>query len=432
MDKNTVLEILKGWNYWEQNPNSGVPRDLYLEKFKKAVSTGQIIVVTGSRRSGKSYLLRQFAKSLISSGKSKNSILLVNFEDPRFIGHLDTNFLEFVYKTYLEYLNPGDKPTLFLDEIQNVANWEKWVRVMHELEKATIVVSGSNSKLLSQELATTLTGRHFDIKVFPLSFGELLNFRNYPLENDGIDRITLFREYLEFGGFPKVILGNEKNETLLSYFSDVVEKDLVKRYKIRKEEKIKSLGNFLLANVGNPVSFRALERLLDIAPVTAEKFLKYLESAFLTFTVKRFSYKVKEQEKSPRKIYSIDCGLANAVGFRFSENLGHLAENAVAIGLERKKSCTPNFDYFYWKDDRNNEVDFLVKEGLKVTNAIQVCWDFASEKIKEREIKPLLKAMKEFNLTEGAILTASSNEELTFGNKVIKVAPLDKYPIVIV
>ncbi|MFH1960867.1 MAG: AAA family ATPase, partial [Patescibacteria group bacterium] len=209
MNKNEILTILEDWNFWKKELDTGVRRDFYLQKFEDLASTKHIVVVTGARRSGKSYLLRQFAKKLISQGVPKTNILMINFEDPRFVG-LDTELLQKIYEVYLEVLNPQDKPYIFLDEIQEVKDWEKWVRSMHELNKAKIIISGSNAKLLSREFSTLLTGRHVDLTVFPLSFREFLHFKNLAVEdeldlvNKRIEVKTLLNEYLEFGSFPEV------------------------------------------------------------------------------------------------------------------------------------------------------------------------------------------------------------------------------------
>lgn len=415
MTSNELIKILGSWNFWDKDQNSGVLRPLYLEKFAKIFLLEQVIVVTGARRAGKSYLLKQFANQLFSQGYEKKDILLVNFEDPGLAGNLDVDLLEKILQTFISYQKPRQKPCLFLDEIQNVAGWEKWVRTIHEQNKANLVISGSNSKLLSQELSSLLTGRHLDITVFPLSFSEFLSFKSQNAD---------FREYLNFGGFPKVVLENEKTELLLSYFNDILERDVIKRYRIRKGEKIKSLGKFLLGNLGSPVSYRSLERSLEISQETAEKFMGYLENSFLTFLVKRFSFKTKEQERSPRKIYALDGGLANVVGFRFSENLGHLAENLVAGGLLRAKYRDQNFDFFYWKDERENEVDFLLKNGQEISEAIQVCWDFTTEKTREREIKALVRGMRVFGLKQGTILTAGEEGKIKVDDLQINISPL--------
>lgn len=432
MDKNELLKILEDWNFWKRDLETGIKRELYLKELKKMLSTDEIVAITGARRSGKSFIMRQLAKELIQEGVDKGQILIVNFEDPRFV-ELGTKLLQQIYETYLEFLNPKSRPFVFLDEVQEVKDWEKWVRATHELKKARIIISGSNSKLLSKELATLLTGRHLDLTVFPLSFREFLNFRRVYLKdeldivNKRVEIKALLREYLEFGSFPKVVLEEEKEKILLTYFDDVLNKDLIRRYKIRKPEKLKSLLKFYLSNNSSLVTFSSLEKSLGVSADTIEKFSSYFETAYLLFFLKRFSYKVKEQVKSGRKIYSLDTGLANTIGFRFSENLGKLAENLVFLKLKRECTTNQYLEFYYWKDERHREVDFVIKEGIKIKQLIQVCWNIASEETRKREINSLLKAMKWFKMEEGLILTEDYEGEEQIKRNRIEFVPLWKW-----
>ncbi|MBU4483765.1 MAG: ATP-binding protein, partial [Actinobacteria bacterium] len=307
--------------------------------------------------------------------------------------------------------------------------WEKWVRTIHELDKAKIIISGSNAKLLSRELSTLLTGRHLDLVIFPLSFKEFLKFKNVDLSkrfeivNKEIEIKRLLREYIEFGSFPEVVLGGEKNQILLNYFEDILNKDIVRRFKIRKSKELVSLAKFYLGNISSLITFSSLEKTLNISVDTVEKFSGYLEDTFILFFLKRFSYKFREQEKSPRKVYAIDVGLANTVGFRFSQNMGRLAENLVFLELKRKEMLGSNLEIYYWKDVNHREVDFLIKEDLKVRQLIQVCWEVNRPETKNREIRALLKAMKEFNLEEGLIITDDYKAEENIKGKKINYIP---------
>lgn len=429
MQKNEIISILEDWNLWRKKIYSGIKRDYYLDKIKRLAKTDHIITITGARRSGKSFIMKQFAKHLTETGIKNNNILIINFEDPRFT-ELNSKSLQEIYEAYLEFLNPKEKTYIFLDEIQEVREWEKWVRMMHELRKAKIIISGSNAKLLSKELSTLLTGRHLDITVFPLSFSEFLKFNNIIIKND-FDIITkrielkrLLRDYIEYGGFPEVVLNNEKKGILLRYFEDLINKDLIGRFKIRKTEKLKVLTRFYLTNIASPVTFNSLEKFMDVSAETIEKFSGYLETCYLLFFLKRFSFKAKEQEKSPRKVYAIDTGLANVVGFKFSENIGKLTENIVLLELKRQQAVNPNIEVFYWKDTSQHEVDFVVKNGLKVESLIQVCWDINSLETKNREIRALVKAMNEFKLDECMIITEDYEAEERIKDKKISFVPL--------
>ena len=435
MDKNEILKILEDWNFWKADLDTGLTREEYLKKLEQFLETKHILAITGARRSGKSFIMKQLAKKLIGGGKDRKETLIVNFEEPRFVG-LKTELLQQIYETYLEFLSPAGPPFVFLDEVQEVEGWEKWVMMVQELQKAKVVVSGSNAKLLSKELGTLLTGRHLDITVFPLSFKEYLSFKGIMLK-DNLDivsrRIQLkghLRQYLEFGAFPEAVLSTQKQQILLSYFDDILNKDLIRRHRIRKAEGLKALAKYYLTNISTLVTFNSLERQLGISMDTIEKFSGYLESAYLVFFLKRFSFKVKEQEKSPRKVYCIDTGLSNAVGFRFSQNLGRVAENIVLLELKRRQAQNPKLELYYWKDVHHREIDFVLKEGLKVARLIQVCWQLREVKTKDREIKSLLKALDVFSLKEGSVITEDYEQELMIDGKKVCFIPLWKWLVI--
>lgn len=304
---------------------------------------------------------------------------------------------------------------------------------MHELGKAKLIISGSSSKLLSGELATVLTGRHLDVSVFPLSFREFLHFKDLEVR-DELDLVSrkieikrAFSEYLEYGGFPEIVLSGEKKQLLLAYFDDMLTRDIEKRYRLRRAEKLKALARFYLTNISNTVTFNSLKKVLGTTTNTIEKFSSYLEEANMIFFVKRFSFKIKEQEKSPRKVYSIDVGLANSVGFRFSPNAGRVLENIVAIELMRKEKADPNFSVYYWKDSQGKEVDFVTKEGLKVRQLIQVCYDIEDYDTKKREIKALLKASRDLECNNLILITGEKEGEEKIKRKTIKYIPLWKW-----
>jgi predicted AAA+ superfamily ATPase len=432
MNKSELIEILQDWNLWRKDLDAGVARHEYLASVRKCLSTNHVVTITGPRRAGKSFLMRQAAKDLLQRGTPKEHLLMVNFEDPRFT-ELDAKLLEQIYETYLEFLSPKGPSVLFLDEIQEIVGWEKWVRYMHELKKAKLVVSGSNAKLLSRELGTLLTGRHLDVTVFPLSFREFLAF-NHVVINDRLDAVSkrieirsLLRKYLEHGSFPEVALSEQKKDILLSYFEDLVNKDLLRRFNIRKPQELRALVKFYLSNVATLTTFNSIEKFLNISGATVEKFSGYLEQVYLVFFLKRFSFKVREQEKNPRKVYAIDTGLSNAVGFRFSENIGRLAENVVFLELKRRQTFHPDLELYYWKDVHHREVDFVLKEGVKVTQLIQVCWNVDDAKTKDRELRSLAKAMQELHPECALVVTEDYEAEELFKGKPITFTPLWKW-----
>ena len=432
MRKQEILKILEDWNFWKKEQETGIERSFYLKKIEKFILSEQIIVITGPRRSGKSFIIKQMAKKLMNDGVNKNQILIINFEDPRF-SELNTALLQKIYETYLEFFPQKAKPYIFLDEIQEVEKWEKWVLTMQELKKAHIIVSGSNAKLLSKEFSTLLSGRHLDITVLPLCFKEFLDFKGLKLKDD-LDLISneikiksLFQEYIQNGSFPELAIKENKKEILLTYFNDLLEKDIIRRYKIRKKEQVKKLLKFYFSNVSCLMSFNSIEKFLEISADTIEKFSDYFENAYLLFFLKRFSFKVREQEKSPRKVYGIDPGLINTISFKFSENIGKLAENIVFLKFLQKKFQNPDLEIYYWKDEQHREVDFLVKEKNIIKSLYQVCWDLSDLKTKQREIKSLIKASNELKCSNLLVITDDYDGEEKIKGKKIKFVSLWKW-----
>ena len=432
MDTNQISEILEDWNLWKKELESGLDRKDYLELASRYLKPNVVVSLIGVRRSGKSYLMRQLAKHLINGGIDKNRILIINFEDKRFT-EFKPMLLDQIYEVYLELLRPKNKPFIFLDEIHKIPGWEKWAGTMHELDKAKIIVSGSSSKLMSGELATILTGRHLDINVFPLRLREFLGFKGLIIK-DKLDLIAkkieikgLFKEYLEFGGFPEVSLNKEKKPLLLTYFDDILTKDIEKRYKVRETEKLRSLAKFYLTNISSLITFNSLKKYLDLSTDTIEKFSSYFEETNLLFFIKSFSFKIREQDKSPKKVYAIDTGLSNAIGFKFSPDIGHIAENIVALELNKEASQNLNTKIYYWKNIQKEEVDFVLKEGIKIKQLIQVCWGINEYHAKQREIKALLKASKALRCSNLLIITEDNEGEEIVGGKKIKYIPLWKW-----
>ena len=433
MNKNEIIELLNDWNFWADTPDTGIERREYISRLRGMLESDQIIVITGVRRSGKSFLMKQLAESLIvKDGIPRNEILIINFEDPRF-SDLNAQLLQRIYEVYLEFMHPDNTPYIFLDEVQEVENWEKWVRTTQELKKARVIISGSNARLLSRELSTLLTGRHIDMTVFPLSFKEYLLFNNLTIRNS-LDLVSRkveinrsLRQYLELGAFPDVVLHKRKEEILLSYYEDIIYKDLIRRYRVRKPESLKSLARYYLSNISNLTTYSATAKFLNITVNTIEKYSGYLETAYLNYFLKRHSFKVKEQEKSPRKVYTVDSGLANLIGFRFSENVGRTAENAVFLELKRRQANIMDSELFYWKDEHHREVDFALQVGTKIEELIQVCWKLSSPQVNKRESRSLIKALNIFNLDRGLIITEEDEGEEEIKGKQIAYIPLWKW-----
>ncbi|MDT7907472.1 MAG: ATP-binding protein [Candidatus Calescibacterium sp.] len=328
----------------------------------------------------------------------------INFDDERLFDFTSKDFdllLQAFYELY------GDFDYVVLDEPHNIQGWELFVNRLRRTKK--VIITGSNSNLLSGELATHLTGRYIDFTLFPFSFREFLKFYDFSLSPE--DAYSTKKEaqvkkflddYLSAGGFPeRLIFGRE---ILVRIYSDIIEKDILTRYKIKKKKTFKELTRYLISNFSSEISFNKLKNIFGIKDVhTLKNWISFLESAYLIFILERFSFKLKEQFIAPKKVYCIDTGLAGVIGYKLMEDKGKLMENLVAVELLRRKSYWNNsWEIYYWKDHQQNEVDFVIKEGKDVVQLIQVCYDIEMYKTKEREIKSLLKASKELrcdNLT---------------------------------
>jgi len=433
MNSVEILRVLEDWNPWKAPWDEGIIRPFYLERLKKQARSGHVLVITGARRSGKSFLMKQLASALIREGADTKDILFINFEDPRWLVR-DARLLDDIFSTYRESLCPTGKPFVFLDEVQTVLGWERWVRTRHELGQATMILSGSNAALLGRELGTVLTGRHVDTVVYPLSFREFLEFRGIP-ESDSIPSATLekqFRDYCFQGSFPALAgRSEEPNDWFLAFYDDVVEKDLVKRFKIRKVEELKALLNFALSNISKPITALSVSKFLKLSPETVAKFLAYFEQAYLLFSLTRFSRGMKEREKSPRKLYCIDTALARMVGFRTSEDFGRMAENIVFLEYRRRLSRHAGSTLFSWKDTQAGvggpEVDFVVQNGERIEEIAQVSMGDLVGDTRKRELRALTQAARRLHPERALVITETEEgtETLPFGT--VSFVPLQKW-----
>ncbi len=413
MDQDEILQIIRDWS----KIISFIPREGYKNKIKQIRTTKEVIVLTGVRRSGKSTLLRQEIESLKKENDS-TQILFLNFEDSRLSSNLNTKTLEEIFQVFKKEIYSKGEIFLFLDEIQNVFEWEKWVRTKHELQEANIYLTGSSSKLLSKELATVLTGRNININVYPLSFKEYLEFK----KDSKFTVKELFDLYLEEGGFPKIaILENNHKEELQNYFQNIILRDIVARYNLKNGYNIQQVALYLVNNSAKLYSANKIRHSLKISLETSLNYIQYLKEVMLFFDLKKYGDSLKIQEISQKKIYCVDTGIINANGFRISKDKGRLLENMVFIELKRQ-----NKEIFYHKDKK--ECDFLIKEGLKIVKAIQVCYDL-NEDNKKREFDGLLEAMNKYKLKEGLLLTYDQEETIEIDGKKIIIKPVWKWLI---
>lgn len=424
LPKQAIMEIMEENKEIGKYVKTTIPRDITAD-IVKFLKTPHVIVITGVRRSGKSTIMMQMYSKIREDNK-----LYINFEDERLEGVMPKD-LEKIYDTLIEITGKTSKAYIFLDEIQEVAGWEKWVRRKYDGQAdIKFIISGSNSSLVSSEFSTLLTGRNITFSVFPFSFKEVLSFRGVKIKD--MDRIyyspqkpvirSFFSRYMENGGFPEVqdMDENSQKRILQQYFTDILYKDVVKRYNIRDARKIERIAHYLITNIGNYFSYYKARNEFKMGIETVSEHIGYLGDSFLIFLVPYFTYTLKERETRPRKTYAIDVGLRNAVSFRFSKDIGRCAENILFIHLLAQGN-----EPFYWKN--KHECDFIVFRNGKVVNAINVCMDINDEKIKKRELEGLKEAMKTFKLSKGVIITDDHLDTEKHGRMKVDFVPLWLY-----
>jgi hypothetical protein len=359
-----------------------------------------IKVIIGPRRSGKSY----FA---VHKLKEAGNFGYVNFDEERF-QNLDNNdeIIEAVNSIY-------NKPQfLLLDEIQNLHKWELFVNRLQR-EGYKLVLTGSNSNLLSSELSTHLTGRYLPYFIFPFSYKEYLRVFNSGTDVSNVSNLkSRLSDYSESGGYPETLLFDidSKNyiETLLQ---SILLKDIIKRYRIRLVNEIEKLANYAVINSGSEFSYVKVAKHLRIgSDKTVEKYLKYFENAFLIFQLNRFSYKYKNQISYNKKLYAYDNSLLKANEYFYGMNKGKLLENLIAIYLKRVALET-NEKIYYYKTKNNYEVDFLVEKNGKVLKLIQVCYDLSNIETYERETRSLLIAGRELGCNNLLLINLEKETE---------------------
>lgn len=401
LDKSEIIEILNDWNYWNRELPLTEKRAVYDDKIASFLAYDEVIVIKGIRRSGKSTLMLNQIHLLLKTDVDVKNILLVNLEDPRFINHLSVELLQQIKEVYQEYLNPDAKPYIFLDEIQNIPNWEKWVNKEYELKLSKLIISGSNSSMLSSEIASSLSGRYLSVDVFPLSFKEYLDFKDinvlYKLDlvSKKIELNREFENYLKYGAFPKVLeYKNEDVQELLSSYKDsILLKDIVARYKLKEFKKLEEIAAFILSNSGMSTSINKLKNNFKISYDMAHSYLEYLGKAYMIFEINKFDYSLKKQNANDKKYYSIDLGLSNIMRVPNLQTRGSDLETIVFLELLRQ-----GYKVYYYKTSNDLECDFLIEKENEIKALIQVTSSLKDEKTKKREMQSFAKTISELNL----------------------------------
>ena len=358
-------------------------------------------IITGIRRCGKSTLLRQLMS------RKYDSALYLNFEDIR-LANFDTDDFTRLQRE----IERRNVRVLFFDEIQIIPKWEIFIHQMLN-EEYTLFITGSNASLLSSELGTHLTGRHIPMELFPFSYSEYLSFKSRPADEDSL------LNYLRDGGIPEYVK-NESEIILNTLIDDILIRDIAIRNSIKDVNSLRALAVYLLSNIGNPVSAGKLVGMFDIkAASTFLDYFSFYQRSYLLEFIPIFSYSLKVQSRNPKKVYSMDLGLANEASANFSDNTGHKLENLIFLHLRR----TPgNICYYKGK----GECDFIVAEKGKVLHAIQVCHQITDQNF-AREYNGLLEAMKAFNLSEGIIVTTNQTDSFEEDGKHIRLMPANQF-----
>ncbi len=397
-----------------------IPREINIDHIKKLLLYPNALVILGVRRSGKSTL-----SWLIMD---KNRYAYINFDDEALYG-IKSSDLDMLLKAFYDLYGSSVEYFVF-DEIQNVEGWELFVNRLIRTKK--VIITRSNSNLLSRDLATHLTGRHSDITVFPFSFREFLRYkgidykdiiiRGYSTEVSA-QILKLLAEFMKFGGFPESYkFGLERAKSI---FGDIVSKDVIRRYSIKNIKSIEELAKYLIYNFSAEMTFSKLRNISGIKKIeTVKNYVNYLTNSYLIFYLERFSFKLKQRIISPKKTYCIDTGIINSIISVSSDNLGKIMENVVAVELLRRKAYSDNYDIFYWKDASQREIDFLIKREKSVEQLIQVTYSSSREETNNREINNLITASKELRCNNLLIITWDYEAEEKIEEKKIRFIPL--------
>jgi len=396
------------------------------------VNTGKIVSITGVRRCGKTYLMLLAIKELRLKKVDKKNIVFINFEDERL--KLKTEELDLILQSYRELFPKIDLKNVyfFFDEIQNLNGWEKFIRRIYDNVSKNIFITGSNSKMLSSDIATALRGRNINIELFPLSFDEYLSFKKiepelyFPETRAAV--INAFNSYLISGGFPEILNTKFSQKILQDYYYVMLYKDLIERYNIGNIPALKYFLNRLVVNLGKPSSVHKIYNELKSAGYKVSKdslyqFADYAEAIYLSFRIPKFDFSLIKREQSERKIYFIDNGLINSLTYQFSDNYGMMLENMLYLHLRQQYGHS----VFFYKD--KTECDFVIMDKDRPEQVIQVCYDITDINTFKRELRGLENAALNFKLKKGTIVTYDDEMDNFFTeNKIeVEVIPAYKY-----
>lgn len=375
-----------------------------------------IKLITGPRRVGKSvYAL------LMLQGKN---FAYLNFDDNQLLEKWDEDLV----MSALDDVYP-DYEFMLLDEVQNLPDWDLWISKLYRRGK-NLIITGSNAKMLSSEMATVLTGRYLQIEMLPFSLDETMKWKNISTdrEEQAVQAIVLTDDYMRNGGYPETISARNITKSYLStLFDSILLKDVARRHKVRNTSDLYNLASYLLSNFCNPISANDLALELGMSSVTTtKKYCNYLNEPYLFFYLPRFNNKLKLMAKAPKKVYVVDNGFVQSTAFSLSENLGRLLENQVFVELLRR-GYIPGQTLFYYRTRNDKEIDFVTRKGTKVEQLIQVCYDMSSEKTRKRELNAFAEATEELHCDKLLIITNSEQRDFQLKNLIVNAIPINKF-----
>lgn len=385
---------------------------------KTLLDNPMIKLITGPRRVGKStYAL------LMLQGKS---FAYLNFDDNLLLSAWDE---ELVMRT-LDEVYPNYE-FLLLDEVQNLKDWDVWVSKLYRRGK-NLVITGSNAKMLSSEMATVLTGRYLQVEMLPFSLTETIEWKGANINSISnakqAEAVAIADDYLRNGGYPETIdMRSITRNYLSTLFDSIIWKDVAKRHNIRNITDLNNIALYLLSNFCNPLSANDIAKELSMTSVTTtRKFMDYLHEPYLFYYLPRFNNKLKLMKKAASKVYVIDNGFVAAKAFNLSENLGRLLENEVFVELLRL-GYQVETSLFYYRSRNDREVDFVTRQGTHINQLIQVCYDMTSPKTEKREVSSLIECAGELKCNNLLIITNNEEREIHTDGYNIKVIPFIKY-----
>jgi uncharacterized protein len=389
-----------------------------------------ITTLIGPRRSGKTYILHSLYKGILEKGVDRKRLVYINFEDERLSLHASE--LDLIIQAFQELYPEQELDTcyFFFDEIQNVEGWEKFIRRMFDSISKKIYITGSNAKLLSTEIATSLRGRSLTYTVLPLSLNEYLDFKGVSISIHNSQKKAVFinacKSFVLEGGFPEVVELDKMNrlKLLQSYFNTMIYRDIIDRYKVSDALVLKYFIKKLFAAVGKPISINRIYNDLKsqgykVTNNALYDYQSYCQAIFLTVSIPRFDFSELKSAKSEKKTFAIDTGLLASIDFNFSDNLGKLFENMVLLEFLKQEKAV-----FYYKD--KVECDFIIQERNNYM-PFQVAFELNDATTWKREMKGVVEACKTLGVQEGFILTFDQKEERVQDGILIKVVPFYEY-----